>query len=152
MTGCLAQAATAGVDEGTGFFPILLIIILAAGFAFINLIATSIFGPSRMGATKGLPYESGVDPVGDTHQPFVVQYYLVALLFLVFDVELVFLYPWSLIFRESAMAGEGYTGPSAGLLLAGMGTFLLVLVLGFAYEWKNGVLDWQPRRDLDRNA
>jgi NADH-quinone oxidoreductase subunit A len=130
-----AQTAT----ETAGFLPIFLLGVIAAGFAFVNLIATSIFGPSRMGRVKAMPYESGVEPAGDTRQPFTVQYYLVALLFLVFDVELVFLFPWATIFRESA-AGQG--GVGAGLLLSSMFLFVAVLGLAFVYAWLQGVFDW----------
>lgn len=131
-------------EDEFGFLPVLLLVLLAAGFAVSNVIMTSFLGPARMGAVKAIPYESGVDPVGDTKQPFVVQYYLVAILFLLFDVELVFLYPWAVCFRDEVQKGAD---GNAGLLLVSMLVFLVVLVLAFAYEWFKGVLDWNPRRD-----
>lgn len=146
MLPILAEAAAAPAQlpppEGTGFFPILLIFVLAAGFAFTQLIASSLLGPSRMGDVKALPYESGVDSIGDTHQPFVVQYYLVALIFLLFDVELAFLYPWGVIFRGEAVRPGGY----GKLLLGSMFLFLFILGFAFLYAWKKGVFDWYHRK------
>ena len=82
---------------------ILLYAAVLVGFAVTNLVLTHILGPKKKTAVKQMPYESGMDPVGDARQPFDVKFYLVAILFLVFDVELLFLYPWSV----SAYLGEG---------------------------------------------
>jgi NADH-quinone oxidoreductase subunit A len=139
----LADAVPVAADEGLGFVPVLLIALLAAGFAFSNLLMTHLLGPSRMGEVKAMPYESGVDPVGDTKQPFVVQYYLVALLFLLFDVELAFLYPWATIFREAAAAKDVQV---AGTLLGSMFLFIFILGFAFVYAWAKGVFDWSGRR------
>lgn len=136
------MAALGDTSEVAGFVPILLLAMIAAGFAFMSLLASRLFGPSRMGAVKATPYESGVDPVGDTKQPFVVHYYLVALVFLVFDVELVFLYPWATIFRDAA---AGKAGVSAELLLSGMFLFVAVLGFAFVYAWMKCVFDWSKR-------
>ena len=83
--------------------PILVYIVVLIGFVLTNLILTHVIGPTKHTAVKDMPYESGMDPIGDARQPFDVKFYLVALLFLVFDVELLFLYPWAV----SAYTGEG---------------------------------------------
>src|SRR5687767_12013835 len=85
------------------YHAILLYAVVLVGFAATNLILTHIIGPNNKTAVKQMPYESGMDPIGDARQPFDVKFYLVAILFLVFDVELLFLYPWSV----SAYVVEG---------------------------------------------
>jgi NADH-quinone oxidoreductase subunit A len=81
---------------------------------------------------KGVPYESGIDTYGDTWGRFGISFYVYALLFVAFDVEVVFLYLWAIVFRDLLMGG-----------LVSMGTFVLVLMLGLAYAWRKGVLTWR---------
>lgn len=111
--------------------------------------ATHLIGPKRHGVTKDAPYESGVDPVGDARQRFNVRFYLVAVLFLVFDVEIIFLYPWSTLFPRfhtaeyagwaSSMTNAGY---SPSFFLAAAGMFFVLLTVGFVYEWRKGIFKW----------
>ncbi len=119
---------------------ILLYAAVLVGFAATNLILTHLIGPKKKTAVKQMPYESGMDPVGDARQPFDVKFYLVAILFLVFDVELLFLYPWSV----SAYLGTGGV-PLAlrstvfGVMLVFMGT----LAIAYVYAWRKGVFRWR---------
>jgi len=114
------------------YLPILILVILAAGFAGINILLSLILGPRRPNPEKLSPYECGIVPVGTARQRFSVHFYLVAMLFIVFDMEIVFLYPWAVVFRQLKLFG-----------LAAMGSFLLVLFVGYFYAWKKGGLEWE---------
>ena len=107
---------------------------LALGFACALLILTHLFGPRRSNAVKLSPFECGVDSLDEAHHRFSVKFYLVSMLFILFDIEAIFFYPWAVIFRESISQGL--------FLLSEMGTFAAVLVVGFLYIWKKGVFDW----------
>ena len=113
------------------YFFILPFILLAGLFVFGGLAASYLLAPNRPGRIKNAPYECGESTIGASWVQFNVGYYLFALLFLVFDVEAAFLYPWAVVFREVGLAG---------LIEAGL--FILVLVAGFVYAWKKGVLEW----------
>ena len=122
------------------FQPILIYVAVLIGFVTTNLVAAHVIGPRRRTAVKQMPYESGMDPVGDARQPFDVKFYLVAILFLVFDVELLFLYPWAV----SAYVGEGgippeLRGPVYGVMLV----FMATLVIAYVYAWRKGVFRWR---------
>lgn len=124
----------------SAFQPILIFAGVLVGFVLTNLIAAHVIGPRKKTLVKQMPYESGMDPVGDARQPFDVKFYLVAILFLVFDVELLFLYPWAV----SAYAGEGGVPPELrgtvyGVMLVFMGT----LAIAFVYAWRKGVFRWR---------
>ena len=114
------------------FFPVL-VIFLFAGIVVLSLllIAQSV-GPKKPNPVKAEPFESGNPPKGDARVRFSVKFYLVAMLFLIFDVEVVFLYPWAIFFRRLGMFG-----------LVEMGVFLFILVVGFIYVWKKGALEWE---------
>lgn len=107
---------------------------MAAGFACLLLTITHIFGPRRSNAVKLSPFECGVDLLDQAHHRFSVKFYLVAMLFILFDIEAIFFYPWAVIFRESLAQGL--------FLMVEMGTFVGVLLVGFIYIWKKGVLEW----------
>jgi len=120
---------------------ILVYILVLVGFVLTNLILTHILGPSKHTKVKDMPYESGMDPIGDARQPFDVKFYLVAILFLVFDVELLFLYPWAV---------SAYTGDGAGIPVELRGTvfgimlvFMSTLVIAYVYAWRKGVFKWR---------
>lgn len=120
--------------------PILVYIGVLIGFVLTNLILTHIVGPSKHTPVKDMPYESGMDPIGDARQPFDVKFYLVAILFLVFDVELLFLYPWAV----SAYVGDGgipveLRGTVFGIMLV----FMATLVIAYVYAWRKGVFRWR---------
>jgi NADH-quinone oxidoreductase subunit A len=145
---------------GTEFTPIFLLIIVAV-FTAISMIALSaILGPRKTTAVKQMPYESGMDPIGDARQRFDVRYYLVAIVFLLFDVELLFLYPWAVaqysrdIPVAAAVAGPGVVASSPpipvgipaefrGLVFGEILVFIIVLAAAFAYAWRKGVFEWR---------
>ena len=114
--------------------------LLLLGFVAFNagvLIGLShLLSPRRPTVLKDMPYESGMPPLGNAHERFSVKFYLVAMLFIVFDIETVFLIPWSAIF----WGGGG--GPSTGFLLVEMLVFMLILAVGYVYVWKRGALQW----------
>ena len=114
------------------FLPLLILIIVAALVALIAVGLGYLFGPRRPTQRKGQPYESGMIPYGPGVQRVSVRYYLVAVLFILFDIELVFFLPWVLIFRELGVPG-----------LIQMFIFIGVLILGYIYAWKKGALEWE---------
>lgn len=127
--------------------PILLFILAAAGLGVGLLTVGSLLGPKRQGAVKQMPYESGMDPIHDARRRFDVRFHLVAVAFLLFDVELLFLYPWAVANRHpeglskvAAHAGESF---SRGLVFAEVMVFIALLTLGFVYTWRKGVFRWR---------
>jgi NADH-quinone oxidoreductase subunit A len=121
---------------------LLLLVFVAANAAL--LIGLSHFAaPRRPTPAKTAPYESGMPPLGDAHERFSVKFYLVAMLFIVFDIETVFLIPWGVIYfgsGEAAVAAGG--GPGMGFLLLEMLVFLVILFVGYIYVWKRGAFQW----------
>ena len=103
-------------------------------------------GPHRQGAVKEMPYESGMDPIHDARRRFDVRFHLVAIAFLVFDVELLFLYPWAVASQNpaglDAAVAEGLVA-SRGLIFGEVLVFIALLALGFAYAWRKGVFQWR---------
>ncbi len=117
--------------------PVLLIVAIAVIFSAMFLGLSFWLGPRRPDRLKQSTYECGVPPRSTTHVRFYVRFFLIALLFLLFDLEAVFLYPWVIMYRSFLAAGQ------AGFALAEMGVFVAVLVVGFVYVWKKGGLEWQ---------
>lgn len=130
---------------------ILLLAAIALGVGI--LVASHIINPKRVGLTKNDTYESGMEPIGDTRRRFQVRFYLIAVLFLVFDVELLFLYPWAVLFPRVTAPDAGSNqaasvqmlteaGIGGGYLLAAVGVFFGLLLVGFIYEWRRGIFKW----------
>jgi len=113
-------------------------VLLAAGLALTLLKLAEWLGPQRPRDVKSAPYESGMDPVGSARDRYSVKFYLVGMIFIVFDVELVFLYPWAVAFQTFLAEGGGAALASMGII----GTFLFVLVVGLIYDVRKGGLDW----------
>ncbi len=113
------------------YLPLLILIILAMGFAAIAMGLPAVLGPKLPNKQKYEPYESGIIPFADARRRFPVQYYLVAMLFVVFDIEVIFLYPWAVILNRLGL-----------FALVEMAIFLLILLVGYVYCWKRGALDW----------
>jgi NADH-quinone oxidoreductase subunit A len=126
--------------------PVLLFVAIAAAVSVGLLTAAQLVGPRRSGAVKEMPYESGMDPVHDTRRRFDVRFHLVAITFLVFDVELLFLYPWAVASRSAAgidaAVGDGVVS-SRPLVFFGAMVFIAMVVVGFAYDWRKGVFRWR---------
>jgi len=121
-------------DNFSHYGPIGILLLMAVLFGVGNVIVSTILGPRRQGKIKGMPYESGVNPFGDTRRRFNVRFYIVAMTFLVFDVEIVFLYPWAIVFRN--------LDPASDLRLLFLGRvlfFILTTVVAFLYAWRRGV-------------
>ena len=127
--------------EISSYLPVMLILLMAISFAVINLIITNVLGPRREGKVKGQTYESGMNPIGTARKRFNVRFYLIAMVFLVFDVEIIFLYPFVTVMRELSVAG-----------LVLMGVFLLVLLVPFAYLLSTGALEWGPVKQVVSRA
>lgn len=123
-------------DPRVSWAPIVLLIVIALFFAASSIVASLIVGPSRTGDVKSSAYESGMVPVGDTRKRFNVRFYIVAMIFLVFDVEIVFFYPWATIFAPYVQLGRGQ------LLLVEMLIFVGILLLAYVYAWGKGVFRW----------
>lgn len=127
------------------YAPVLVLLLTIIGIVVLIMVLTHTMGPKRRGARKELPYEAGVPPIGDAHRRFSVRFYIVALLFLLFDVEVVFLWPWAKVFYRASVdqripvSVDEYTYDSTFLLLT-MGFFAGLLVVGLAYEWRKGAL------------
>lgn len=118
------------------YLPVLLQVLVALGFAVVVLLASVIFGRSaKTNATKDSAYECGMLPIGEGAPRFSVKFYIVAMLFVLFDIEVVFMYPWALQFRDLVAQG-----PTA---LASMAGFAGILVVAYAYALKKGVLNWK---------
>jgi len=114
------------------YFPVLILFLFAGIIVASLLLISHLLGPRKLTPVKAEPFESGNPPRGDARIRFPVKFYLVAMLFLIFDIEVVFLYPWAIHFRRLGLFG-----------LVEMGVFLLILVIGFIYAWKKGALDWK---------
>ena len=131
------MSTLAATDVGS-YLPVLLLILMAVGFAVANLFLSRVLGPRRDGATKGITYESGMNPVGDTRKRFNVRFYLIAMVFLVFDIEIIFLYPWAVAFPNlDHSIAEG------GVWLGRILFFLLTTVVAYVYGIKKGVFRFQ---------
>lgn len=119
------------------YFPICLALAVAALLAAVMLALANVLGPRRPSLVKSTPFECGSLPVSSARERFGVKFYVVALLFIVFDIEAIFLYPWAVLLLPSeGYAGLGWPG------FVSMGIFVLTLVAGLVYVWKKGVLDW----------
>ena len=118
------------------YFPVLVQIIIAAGMGIVFLGMSFLIGKHVRNKVKDSPYESGIVPTGDARHRFSVKFYLVAMLFILFDMEAIFLYPWAVVYKELKLFG-----------FFEMLIFILFVFCGYFYVWKKGVLDWAPERD-----
>jgi NADH-quinone oxidoreductase subunit A len=112
--------------------PLVIHILVAAGISGLILLLSSLVGRGKQSAAKLQSYECGVRPTGDARDPFSVKFYLVAMVFILFDVEAIFLYPWAYVFRDLGWFG-----------FAEMMAYIAILLGGFIYLWKKGALDWK---------
>ncbi len=119
------------------YIPVVIQIILASGFAVATLIASALLGKRALrNATKDSAYECGMNPIGGGQARFSVKFYLVAMLFVLFDIEVVFMYPWAVVYREQI--GEGVT-----VFFWSMLSFVLILFVAYLYALKKGALEWR---------
>ena len=114
------------------YLPVLLFILVGLGVGIAPQVLGHILGPKKPDAAKLSPYECGFEAFEDARMKFDVRYYLIAILFIIFDLEIAFLFPWAVVFKQIGIVA-----------LLEMGTFLLLLLLGFVYCWKKGALEWE---------
>jgi NADH-quinone oxidoreductase subunit A len=122
------------------YIPVLLILILAIGLAAVIMILSRVAARSRPTHEKLMPYECGVEPVGTAHERQSVKFYLVAMAFLLFDIEAVFLVPWAVVFR-GVLQSEAYRHLKY-VFYGEMMVFMVVLFVGLVYVWRKGILEW----------
>lgn len=115
----------------SGLLPILVLFVVGLGFGVLVMIMSRFLGPRRPSAVKNQSYECGIDPVGDARLRFSVKFYIIAMLFILFDIEAIFLYPWAVLFQQLRLFG-----------LSEMLVFLGFLVFGYIYLWRRGALEW----------
>ena len=116
----------------SNYLAILIFLVVALGFAVFTIALSYLLGPRKPSTEKLMPYECGMDPIGTARRRFPVKFFIVAMLFIVFDIEVVFLYPWATIFKELKVFG-----------LVEMGVFIAILLVALAYVWKKGALEWE---------
>lgn len=119
------------------YIPIGILVLMAVIFAVVNLIGTHVLGPRRHGAIKESTYEAGMDPIGTARRRFNIRFYILAMTFLVFDVEIIFLYPWAVSFAKLAPQS-----PEAGLFLGRIAFFIAASIIAYIYAWRKGVFRW----------
>ncbi|MBM4009325.1 MAG: NADH-quinone oxidoreductase subunit A [Planctomycetes bacterium] len=125
------------MGDTASYLPVILIIAMAIGFAIVNVVASMLLGPRVEGAVKGLAYESGMDAIGTSRKRFNVRFYILAMTFLVFDVEIIFLYPWAVTFAQLEPRSA-----EALLFLGRIGFFVGTSVIAYVYAWRKGVFRW----------
>ncbi len=114
------------------YLPVLMFLLIAIAFAVGTIVVSSLIVPMRRNPAKDQSYECGVEPVGDARGRFTIKFYLVAVLFILFDIEAVFLYPWAVTFRQLGLYG-----------LVEMALFILILFVGYVYLLKKRALEWE---------
>ncbi len=124
------------------YVPIAIMFLVAAGFGLSQLLVTQLIGPRKRTATKLMPYECGKDPVGSARDKFSIKFYTVAVIFLLFDIEVLFMIPFAVAFK-SLMADEKASGIMFGTIaFIEILVFIATLVVGYIYVWKKGIFDW----------
>jgi len=130
------------------YLPIALMFVVAFGFAAGNVLLSQFVGQHKATRTKTMPYECGKDPVGNARERFSVKFYLVAMIFILFDIELIFLIPWAVVFKSFAAAG----GSLSTLIYVEMMLFVVLLLVGYVYILKKGLFEWSDRARLEAEA
>jgi NADH-quinone oxidoreductase subunit A len=114
------------------YLPILILLIVVIGFAISNIIISALLGRNKPSEEKLSPYECGIEPTGTARERFSVKFYLVAMMFVIFDIEVVFLYPWAVVFKSLKLFG-----------LIEMAIFIIILLVCYVYIWKRGGFEWE---------
>ncbi len=113
------------------YIPIAILVFLSTCLAVLVIILGHLFGPNRPTEAKGMAYESGMDPIGPGTRQMPVRFYLIAVLFILFDIEVIFFLPWAVVFKRLGLFG-----------LIEMLVFIIILLVGYVYAWKKGALEW----------
>ena len=119
------------------YLPILVLVIIAVCFGMGSLIFSTLIGQKKPSTVKLAPYECGCEPVGTARERFSIKFYLIAMLFILFDIECVFMYPWAVVFNKFIAGGLGT------FIFAEMLVFIAILFVGYIYVWKKGALEWE---------
>jgi NADH-quinone oxidoreductase subunit A len=127
-----AGVITAPIPVLRSYIPVFLFVLVAAGFAIFTIVFSKLVHASKPNPIKVEPYECGIAPIGDARDRYSIRYYLIAMLFVIFDVETVFMFPWAVALDRLALFG-----------LIEMLVFLFILVVGYFYAWRTGALEWQ---------
>ncbi len=114
------------------YLPIILLILIALAFGLGSVVFSSLIGQKKYSKVKMAPYECGCEPIGTARERFPIKFYLIAMLFILFDIEAVFLYPWAILYKKLGLFG-----------LVEMGLFIVILFVGYIYVWKKGALEWE---------
>ena len=114
------------------YLPIILLILIALAFGLGSVVFSSLIGQKKYSKVKMAPYECGCEPIGTARERFPIKFYLIAMLFILFDIEAVFLYPWAILYKKLGLFG-----------LVEMGLFIVILFVGYIYFWKKGALEWE---------
>ena len=132
------------------YFPILLMFGVAFGFAAGNILLSQLVGQKKPTRTKLMPYECGKDPVGSARERFSVKFYLIAMIFILFDIELIFLMPWAVVFKQLA----AHSPQMRDIVFVEMMLFVALLLVGYVYVLKKGLFDWgqNARREAEAQA
>lgn len=130
------------------YLPILLMFIVAAGFAVVNVFISQFIGQRKRTRTKMMPYECGKDPVGTARERFSVKFYLVGMIFILFDIEVIFLIPWAVVFKTLASPAYGLRT----LIYVEMMVFVVLLLAGYVYILKKGAFDWSEKARIEAEA
>lgn len=125
------MAETAGSVLPLNYWPVLIYLVVAIAFGVVTISLGYLLRPNRPDPSKLSPYECGCPPVGDAHEKFSVKFYIIAMLFVLFDLEAVFMYPWAISYNKLGWFG-----------FAEMLVFILILLVGYYYAWKKGALEW----------
>jgi NADH-quinone oxidoreductase subunit A len=134
----------------SAYLPILLMFVFAAGFAVTNVLLSQLVGQRKRTRTKLMPYECGKDPVGSARERFSVKFYLIAMIFILFDIEVIFLVPWAVVFKTLASPEFGM----GTLVYVEMMLFVALLLVGYVYVVKKGAFEWgdRARREAEAEA
>ena len=119
------------------YLPIAILLVLSTGLAVLVVVLGHLFGPRRPTDRKAMPYESGMKPIGPGTRRMPVRFYLIAVLFILFDIEVIFLFPWAVVLRRFVQQSLGF------FIIAEMAVFILILLVGYFYAWKMGALEWE---------
>ena len=121
-----------------GYCPVLMFMLVGLAVGVVPIVLGRVLAPYNPDSEKLSPYECGFEAFEDARMKFDVKYYLIAILFILFDLEIAFLFPWAMVFQEFIAAGE-----IAWFVFGSVMVFLAILVIGYIVEWKNGALDWE---------
>jgi NADH-quinone oxidoreductase subunit A len=132
------------------YLPVLLMFVVAGGFAVTNIVLSQFIGQRKRTRTKMMPYECGKDPVGTARERFSVKFYLIAMIFILFDIEVIFLVPWAVVFKTLASPAYGLRT----IVYVEMMVFVVLLLAGYVYIIKKGAFDWSEsaRREAEAEA